>query len=152
MFGIKTAKLLELRAIYEQVLGYKINDSTWWRVRKRLVLTQDSAVAREIVEASAELRKVMPNKRIEFRQVRKFLEISKRMIQVRCQGWQLLEGLKRLGPKPPSKATIYRWGKEIGIPFGMNRDYSPEELRRWFVKIALSKYKFREETGLINYG
>lgn len=60
-----------------------------------------------------------------------FTAIQERSIQ----GAELPDTIARMTGKRPSKATLYRWGDELRVPFSKRRSYSPNQVKR-FIELA----------------
>jgi hypothetical protein len=138
-----------LRREYEKIVG-QVSDSTWQRILGRLSLGDANIKAQTIllVRAYAQLRLLNPNRIVRLEDVQRYEFICSNLPQLSCNGAQLFEALQRLEPKP-SKATVYRWGQEIGVAFSVNKVYTESELQQWVIKIASqTKFKFRQPKSI----
>jgi hypothetical protein len=100
-----------------------------------------------VVSAYAELRKLNRYGAIRLSDVRRYAFIKQNLPKLRCTGEQLYESLQRMTPTP-SRATIYRWGTEIGCPMRKRKAYSEKELQLWVEKV-ITQTSFRFKDGKI---
>jgi hypothetical protein len=132
---------------YKRVYG-DFSDRTWRRIKGRLQIKDESDTKLlPVVSAYAELRKLNRFGTIRLSDVRRYAFIKQNLPKLRCTGEQLYESLERMKPKP-SRATIYRWGTEIGCPMRKGKTYSERELQLWVEKV-ITQTSFRFKNGQI---
>lgn len=136
----KKTRILKLE--YQRVLGKKVSTRTWQRIIKHLCISDESLDYADIVRAYATMRRLSPHAKVNRKDAENFVILSENIPNLVCKGSDLLDALQRLNPRP-SLPTIYRWGKEIGIGFSVNRVYLPSDLEIWLEKIiSLGKYSY----------
>lgn len=130
---------------YQRVLGKPICDRTWRKIKNYLGISEELAYI-NLVSACAELRKRNPYDTINRIDAQRYAFVSENLPRLQCTGYELYGALQRMQPQP-SKATIYRWGIEIGCPMRLDKKYSHLEVQKWILKlISQTRFKFSEET------
>lgn len=137
---IASVLALEYRRVYGE-----FSDRTWRRIKGRLqIKDENDTKLLPVVSAYAELRKANRFGTIRLSDVRRYAFIKQNLPKLRCTGRELYEALERMTPKP-SRATIYRWGDEIGCPMRKDKTYSERELQLWVQKvITQTRFKFKD--------
>lgn len=139
-----------LRLQYEFTIGEPISDKTWDRIKRTLGINRYNHNKVEmipVIRAYGELRLMNPKGLITAEAVTKYMEFEKCFPLVNCTGEDLwaaiLKSVKDANDTPPSKNTIYRWGREIGVPITKSdRVYTKAELRKWIGKlVGLSEFR-----------
>jgi hypothetical protein len=146
-----------LRAIYEKSFGSQISDRQWQRIRYqyiRLDESEDSLVER--VEAFGELRQLYPNVRLSVNELEQYLTLRKMFgfdrSGVEIDGRDLLASIKKIFVlRKPTDRTIYRWGREIGVPIDAHCWYDAQDLRRWILKLLAVQGRYQINVDLPQY-
>lgn len=135
---------------YEQVLGQEINSEHFQkRICRRYLGISPLDISPEscrLIESHAKLRRQFPRSPIYRHQVedyQRFLDA----VPISGTGDDLRNAIQRIFNPAPSDRTIRDWGESIGIPFYVNRFYSPQEIERWVAKL-LTQRRFRAVVSL----
>ena len=149
-----------LRLLYEREIGKFVCDRTWSRVKSRLEIDESLDTAQEDwlkLRCYAHLRKMHPNKHLSATLVSRFVCLREflggKHFSGKCSGKEIYAVIQSLRPRP-SDATVYRWGKDIGIEFSKSRVYFDKEVIKWIEKIALNpRYEYtKQNLGVLTNG
>ena len=130
---------VDLRKVYERVLGRKVSDRTWRRIRNYLWIGDDFDPSfTKIVIRAASKRRENATASISRKAIAFEMNVESAFLDhlYPISGRELFEEVKRvLGTPNLSRQTMYRWGRDINCRFNMNRQYSKEHLKVWAVKL-----------------
>jgi hypothetical protein len=149
-----------IKRVCTEVYGRGFCDKTWDRWRKACNIDLDKeeyapnewaklvALAKlkrenpfghfELTHLYAEIGKLQAQ-RATIDQIRR---ISRQTIPDRCYGSELADVILQATGRKVSDKTLYRWGQDNGIAFGVRREYNAREIN-WWIRQARKNANFR---------
>ncbi|MBD2667263.1 hypothetical protein [Richelia sinica] len=100
------------RIIYETVLGSRVCDSHWWRVRKAMQ-SAELTLDKKGFELFLMLRNISPRYFSQYHKIKGQISKIESSIGEGCTGEQFITLLDKLGITP-NQSTISRWFKTAG--------------------------------------
>lgn len=132
-----------LQTNYERIAGCEISSRTWRRIKQRLSIFDESSFgASSDTQAYAELRVENPRTRITLLQVREYNNFIGAFRDCVLTDTDIKEIIDRHFTRKPTLRTLYRWGKQIGVPFEQPRLYNLAESKLWLKKLYSMREKY----------